>query len=74
MWGYLAVRNNFRHSMFAGWKLLTTHCKIVAVGQGIDREHGTSDIKPRVRKPLTRGMIRAGRAVKEALGEEGKVA
>ena len=71
--GYLAAIKYF-HKMFAGWELPTTHCMVVAVGKGIDRAHGKSDIKPRVRKPLTWGMIGAGRAVVEALGEEGKVA
>lgn len=64
------------HKMLAGWELMTTHGMPVAMGKRTDRMHGTSEVKPaRVRKPLTPGMIIcAGRAVVEALGEEGKVA
>ena len=63
------------HKMFAGWELPTTLCMVVAVGKGIERAHGKSAVKPtRVRKPLTWGVICAGRAVVEALGEEGKIA
>ena len=30
---------------------------LVAVGRGIDRAHGGSDVRPKVRKPLTWDML-----------------
>ena len=29
----------------------TSHCMVTAVGKGIDRAHGKSDVRPEVRKP-----------------------
>lgn len=70
--GYLAAIKHF-HKMFAGWELPTSHCMIVAVGKGIDRAHGKSDVRPKVRKPLTWEMLIAGREAVEQMGETGSL-
>ena len=49
--------------LLCGWKLPTSHCMVLAVGKGMDRAHGKSDVRPRVRMPLmwntlTNGMDR----------------
>lgn len=59
--GYLAAIKYF-HKMFAGWELPTSHCMVIAVEKGIDRAHGKSDIKPRVRQPLTWAMLTDGKS------------
>ena len=41
------------HNMFGGWEFPTDHHMVVAVGRGIDRAHGKSDVRPKVRKQLT---------------------
>ena len=46
--------------MFGGWELPTDHHKVVAVGKGIYRAHGRSDVRPNVRKPLTWDMLVQG--------------
>ena len=50
--GYLPAINYY-HKMFGGWELPTNHHMVVAVGKGIGRAHGKSDVRPKVRKPLT---------------------
>ena len=65
--GYLAAIKHF-HKMFAGWELPTSHCMIVAVGKGIDRAHGKSEARPKVRKPLTSEMLIAGQEAVEQMG------
>ena len=54
--GYLAAIKYY-HKMFEGWQLPTDHHMVVAVGKGIDRAHGRSDVRPKVRKPLTWDML-----------------
>ena len=70
--GYLAAIKYF-HKMFAGWELPTSHCMVVAVGKGIDRAHGKSEIKPRVRKPLSWDLLLKGKSVLQETGEGGVV-
>lgn len=70
--GYLTAIKYF-HKMFAGWELPTSHCMVVAVGKGIDRAHGKSDVKPTVRKPLNWKILEQGRGLLFAMGTEGKV-
>ena len=60
--GYLAAMKQF-HKMFAGWEFPTSHCVTVAVGKGIDRAHGKTEVRPKVRKPLTWEMLIAGQKV-----------
>ena len=50
--GYLSAIKYYR-KMFGGWELPTDHHMVVAVGRGIDRAHDRSDVRPKVRKPLT---------------------
>ena len=50
--GYLSAMKYY-HEMFGGWELPTDHHMVVAVGRGIDRAHGRSGLRPKVRKPLT---------------------
>ena len=38
---------------YAGWELPTPHCRRIAVGKGIDRAHGKSEVRPKVRKIIT---------------------
>ena len=54
--GYLPVIKYY-HNMFGGWELPTDHHMVVAVGRGIDRAHGRSDVRPKVRKTLTWDML-----------------
>ena len=54
--GYLAVIK-CSHKMFAGWELPTFHCIVLAVGKGIDRAQGKSDVRPRVEMPLMWNML-----------------
>ena len=35
----------------------TSHCMVTAVGKGIDRAHGKSDVRPEVRKPLLGDLL-----------------
>lgn len=46
---------------------------VVAVGKGIDRAHGKSEVKPMVRKPLSWEMLEQGRGLVAAMGTEGTV-
>ena len=46
--GYLSAIKYY-HKMFGGWELPTDHHMVVAVGRGIDRAHGGSDVRPEVR-------------------------
>ena len=71
--GYLAAIKHF-HKMYKGWELPTSHCMIVAVGKGIDRAHGKTDVRPKVRKPLTWQMLVAGRRAVEESGGPGSLA
>ena len=57
--GYLSAIKYY-HKMFGGWELPTDHHMVVAVGRGIDRTHGRSDVTPKVRKPLTWDMLGQG--------------
>ena len=66
--GYLSAIKFF-HKMYAGWKLPTTHCMVLAVGKGIDRVQGKGDVKSRVRKPLSWDMLWDGK--NEVLTAEG---
>lgn len=58
--GYLAAIKYF-HRMFEGWELPTSHCMVTAVGKGIDRAHGKSEVRPKVRKPLSWELLTKGR-------------
>ena len=49
--GYLSAVKYY-HNMFGGRELPMDHHMVVAVGKGIDRAHGRSDVRPKVRKPL----------------------
>ena len=68
--GYLAAIK-YCHKMFAGWELPTSHCMVLAVGKGIDRAHGKSDVRPRVRMPLTWNMLTEGMDRAIEVGPEG---
>ena len=57
--GYLSAIKYY-HNVFRGWELPTDHHMVVAVGRGIDRAHGRSDVRPKVRKPFTRDMLVQG--------------
>jgi len=59
--GYLAAIKYF-HKLYAGWELPTSHFRVTAVGQAIDRLHARADTPARARRPLTVDMIIAGRA------------
>ena len=59
--------------MFAGWELPTSSCMIVPVGKGIGRAHGKSEVRPKVRKPLTWEMLIAGREAVEQMGATGNL-
>jgi len=58
--GYLAAIKCFR-KMFGGWDLPTSHRMVTAVGKGIDRAHGKSEVRPKVRKPLSWDLLTKGR-------------
>ena len=70
--GYLSAIKYF-HRMFGGWELPTSHCMVVAVGKGIDRAHGKSEIRRKVRKPLTWDLLTTGTESACELGTEGWV-
>ena len=57
--GYLAAIEYF-HKMYRGWELPTSHGMVVAIGKGIDRAHGKSEVRPKVRKPLTWDLLTKG--------------
>ena len=57
--GYLSAMKYY-HKMFWGWELPKDHHMVVAVGKGIDRAHGRSDVRPKVRKPLAWDMLVQG--------------
>ena len=57
--GYLSAIK-YHHKMFGGWELPTDHNMVVAVERGIDRAHRRSDVRPKVRKPLTWDMLVQG--------------
>ena len=61
------------HRMFGGWELPTSHCMVVAVGKGIDRAHGKSEIRPKVRKPLPWDLLTTGMKSACEVGTEGWV-
>ena len=46
---------------------------VVAVGKGVDRAHGKSEIRPKVRKPLTLDLLTAGMKSACELGTKGCV-
>ena len=70
--GYLAAINYF-HKIFGGWELLASHCMVLAVGKGIDRAHGKSDVRPKVRMPLTWDMLAQGMESVTEVGTERSV-
>ncbi|CAN0366452.1 unnamed protein product [Laminaria digitata] len=41
------------HKRLGGWELPTLHCMVVAVGKGIGRAYAKSEVRLKVRKPLT---------------------
>ena len=43
--------------MFAGWEQPTSHCMVVAMGNGIHRGHGTAKKKKQLRLSLTWAML-----------------
>ena len=57
--GYLSAIKYY-HKIFGGCELPTYHHMVVAVGRGIYRAHGRSDVRPKVRKPLTWDMLVQG--------------
>ena len=59
--------------MFQGWVLPSSHCMVVAVGKGIDRAHGKSEVRPKVRKPLTWDLLTKGMESLTDAGTEGWV-
>ena len=63
----------FFHKMFQGWVLPSSHCMVVAVGKGIDRAHGKSEVRPKVRKPLTWDLLTKGMESVTDAGTEGWV-
>ena len=54
--GYLAAMKQF-HKMFAGWEFPTSHCVTVAVGKGIDRAHGKSEVCPHSKETSNLGDV-----------------
>ena len=58
--GYLAAIKSFRKK-FGGWDLPTSHRMVTAVGKGIDRAHGKSEVRPKVRQPLSWDLLTKGR-------------
>ena len=70
--GYLAAIKYF-HRMFEGWELPTSHCMVTAVGKGIDRAHGKSEVRPKVRKPLSWELLTKGRGCVAGVETEGWV-
>lgn len=54
--GHLAAIKYF-HKVFAGWELSTAYCMVVAIGKRIYRAHGKSEVRPTIRRPLTRTML-----------------
>eukprot|EP00904_Undaria_pinnatifida_P003784 jgi/Undpi1/13406/HiC_scaffold_8.g03065.m1 len=59
--------------MFEGWELPTSHCMVTAVGKGIDRAHGKSEVRPKVRKPLSWELLTKGRGCVAGVETEGWV-
>lgn len=59
--------------VFAGGELPTSQCMILAVERGIDRANEKSEVKPSVRKPLTRDMLMKGKHALIDLGSEGRM-
>ena len=57
--GYLSAIKYYCKT-FGGWELPTDHHMVVAVGRGIYRAHGRSDVRPEGRKPLTWDMLVQG--------------
>ncbi|CAB1105993.1 unnamed protein product [Ectocarpus sp. CCAP 1310/34] len=71
--GYLAAIKYF-HKQYAGWELPTSHFRVVAVGNAVERLHARAETTPLVRQPLTVPMIIAGRerAQTNAFGLQGR--
>ena len=70
--GYLSAIKCY-HKMFRGWELPKDHHMVVAVGKGIDRTYGRSDVRPKVRKPLTWDMLVQGWGILANRGHEWSV-
>ena len=70
--GYLVAIELF-NKMFAEWKLPPSHCMVLAVGKGIDRAHGNSDVRPRFRMPLMWSMLIEAMDRVIEVGSEGSV-
>ena len=51
----------------------TSHCMVTAVGKGIDRAHGKSDVRPEVRKPLLGDLLTKKRKSVAEVDTEGWV-
>ena len=43
--------------MFGEWQLPTSYCMVTAVGKGIDRAQVKSEVRPKVRKPLSWDLL-----------------
>ena len=69
---YLAAVHFF-YKMYAGWELPTSHCMIVAVGKGIDREHGMSQKKAQVWLSLTWALLSQEKQVVSSIADGGHV-
>ena len=54
--GYLAAIMYF-DTMFGGWELPTSHCMVTAVGKGIDRADGKSEVRSKVSKPISWDLL-----------------
>ena len=67
--GYLSAMEYY-HKMFWGWELPKDHHMVVAVGKGIDRAHGRSDMRPKVRKPFAWDMLVQGWGIFAKRGHE----
>ena len=70
--GYLSAIKYY-HKMFGGWELPTENHMVVAVRKGIDRAHGRSDVRPKVRNPLTWDMLVQGWEILANCGHEWSV-
>ena len=70
--GYLSAITYYQ-KMFRGWELPMDHHMAVAVGRGIDRAHGRSDARPKVREPLTWDMLEQGWVFFASRGHEWSV-
>ena len=59
--GYLAVIKYFSQNVWRMGIAHFTQCKVTAIRKGIDRAHVKSEVRPKVRKPLSWDLLTKGR-------------